>query len=227
MDAQTPANSGAFGPGASGIAAQSPIRPQPTGRRPGRIAKIFFLMACGLILGGGLAFLMAHFRSSSPEPSLTTQPATGRTGAPGLAVAAEHMATDAASGLADPLLDDALITAEPKTPARVPQAARGKKVRSVTHTRRRPAAMAAVRLRAARKRARTPGENSRVLGWLRRAKDNVLLRNQRVNGERKKKKKAPCKCATSPTRRLVPGLYPMASVGVAVGQDISLPLLRA
>ena len=232
MDAQTPANSGAFGPSASETVARSPTGRQPTGWRTGRIAKTFFLVACGLIFGGGLSFLMAQFRTPQPEPNTTVQtiPAAGRIGAASLAVAAEKRDEDDAAGLAGPpLSDNALTAAEPKAPARVPQteraAALGQKARLASRTRR-PTGTAA-RSRATRNRTRTPDEHSGVLGWLRRAKNNVLLRNQRVDGERKKKRKAPCKCATSPTRMLVPGFCPAAFARAAIGRAISSPLLRA
>ena len=128
MDAQTPANSGAFGPSASETVARSPTGRQPTGWRTGRIAKTFFLVACGLIFGGGLSFLMAQFRTPQPEPNTTVQtiPAAGRIGAASLAVAAEKRDEDDAAGLAGPpLSDNALTAAEPKTPARVPQTGLG------------------------------------------------------------------------------------------------------
>jgi|GEM_PF-3082453 len=163
-------------PGASEANSRSQSGQQLGGRSVASIAKTFLaVMACGLLLGFGLAYLLRDSRVSAPGagPKKQTLP---------LAIAADSTAGRIAvpvSQMPAPLVDKPLVN--PVQPSLAVATAKQPR---------------AYRPRAAQRAHRQPVTRTRVGNWLRQAREKILPRRRNANGAKHKaKKSSPCKCA--------------------------------
>lgn len=170
-------------PRASGDDPRSQSSQRLGDRGVANIAKTFLVvMACGLLLGFGLAYLLRNSRVPAPSagPKIQTLP---------LAIAADSTSDEVAvpvSRLPAPAVEKPLVK-----PAQLAPAVATAKQPSAHPRGHRP--------RATQRVSRQPAAQTRVGTWLRQVREKILPRRREANGAKHRKKKAaPCKCAFNP-----------------------------
>jgi len=163
-------------PGASEANSRSHSAQHLGGRSTASIAKTFLVvLACGLLLGFGLAYLLRDSRASAPgaDPRKQTLP---------LATAADSTAGKVAVPVSRPPAPAvAKPLVNPAQPALAVATAKQPRV---------------YRTRAVQRAHRQPVARTRVGNWLRQVREKILPHRQNANGAKHKtKKSSPCKCA--------------------------------
>jgi hypothetical protein len=183
MGAQPLANTSSPWSKASGADPRSQNGQRVGDRRVASFAKTFLMVvACGVLLGGGLAYLLPY----SPLPAPGTGP---KRQTPPLAIAADSTADGGAapvSRLPTPAGEKPLVKPAQPTPA-------------VATTKQPSAQPRGHRPRVTPRISRPPAARTRVGTWLRQAREKILPHRREANDpKRRKKKAAPCKCAVNP-----------------------------
>lgn len=183
MRAQPPTNTSSPWPKASGADPRSQSGQRLGGRRVVSFVKTFLtVVACGVLLGSGLAYLLPY----SPLPASGVGPKMQKLP---LAIAADSMAAEVAvpvSRLPTPAVERPLLK-----PAQLAPAVATVKQPSA-HPRRH-------RSRATQRISRQPAARTRVGTWLRQVREKILPRRREANDTKRRKEKAPpCKCAVNP-----------------------------
>jgi hypothetical protein len=183
MGAQPLANTSSPWSKASGADLGSQSGQRLGDRRVASFVKTFLMVvACGVLLGGGLAYLLPYFPLPAPGagPKMQTLP---------LAIAADSTADEVAvpvSRLPTPTVEKPLVKPAQPAPA-------------VATTKQLSAQPRGHRPRVTQRISRPPAARTRVGTWLRQAREKILPRRREANDpKRRKRKAAPCKCAVNP-----------------------------
>jgi type IV secretory pathway VirB10-like protein len=145
------------------------------------VRTFLIVVACGVLLGYGLAYLFPNFPTPAPgaDPNIQTR---------ALAVTADSTADAATAPVSElpiPVVEQPLVK-----PAQPTLAAATVKQPSAHLKKQRP--------RATQRVTRPPAARTRVGTWLRKAREKILPHRQKANdSKRKKQKAAPCKCAVN------------------------------
>lgn len=183
MRTQPPANTSSPWPKASGANPHSQSGQRLGDRRVANFVKTFLtVVACGVLLGYGLAYLLPYSSLPAPGagPKIQTLP---------LATAADSTADEVAvpvSRLPTPAVEKPLV--KPAQPAPAVATAKQPSAQPRGH-----------RPRVTQRISRQPAARTRVGTWLRQAREKILPRRGEANSTKRRKKKAPpCKCAVNP-----------------------------
>ena len=153
-------------------------------RRLASFVKTFLLVvACGILLGYGLAYLLPYSPPPVPGAAPNTQTLP-------LARTADSTAAEAAvpmSQLPTPAVEKSLI--KPVQPAPAVATASQQRAHPRGH-----------RPRVTQRISRPPAARTRVGTWLRRVREKILPRHREADDTKRRKKNAsPCKCAVNPS----------------------------